>query len=243
MSKTIYSEVVNPNGNLLFSVEQLNTVSGCNKKCLPVRCLCCNKTFYISRKEYTNGLFKSKFPQYCSRECVSKAANTCVTKPCLVCGKPVTKKANEAKRSPNFFCCHSHAASYNNKRRVLSDTAGARRNIIKRLIKALKKRQNQLKTIEANKKRIETKCRSIHASIQTPKSKLTQPHIKNTLCKVCGQAVCKHPQICDSIKNSGFFKNPNRSSLKKFGFDMSAIGSEHVYDEVQKLHDNIYRLY
>ena len=43
-----------------------------------------------------------------------KTTQSYITKPCLFCGKPVTKRASEAKRFPNFFCCRSHAASYNN---------------------------------------------------------------------------------------------------------------------------------
>lgn len=125
MSKTIYSDVVNPNNNFLFTVDQLNQAKT-NDKCLPVRCLQCGKTFYISRKNYL--VFAHEHSQnhiqhsfkFCSKECRAKYVHnnsTQVTKPCLFCGKMVIKPLNQAKKHPNFFCCRSHAASYNNARR------------------------------------------------------------------------------------------------------------------------------
>lgn len=121
MSKTIYTEIVNPNGNFLFTVEQLNNAKT-NDKCLPCRCLHCGEIFYISRKNYlgvANKNVKGSF-QFCSYECSHLHRleySTSVTKPCLLCGKPVTKTYKESLKYPNFFCCSSHAATYNNKHR------------------------------------------------------------------------------------------------------------------------------
>lgn len=121
MSKTIYTEIANPNGNFLFTVEQLNNAKT-NDKCLPCKCVHCGEIFYISRKNYISVINKNgkgSF-QFCSCECSQQYRmehSTSITKPCLLCGKLVTKPRCEAISRPNFFCCSSHAATYNNKRR------------------------------------------------------------------------------------------------------------------------------
>lgn len=121
MSKTIYTEIANPNGNFLFTVEQLNNAKT-NDKCLPCECGHCGKIFYISRKNYisvVNKKGKGSF-QFCSYECSHQHRiehSTSITKPRLLCGKLVTKTRYESLKYPNFFCCSSHAATYNNNRR------------------------------------------------------------------------------------------------------------------------------
>lgn len=122
MSKRIYTEIHNPNGNLLFTVEQLNNTTQADGKCLPVRCFYCGEIFYISRKQYTD--FERNPVSNSLKFCCTEHAfehrrhnSTNITKPCLVCGKPVTKHKSEVERYPNFFCCQSHAATYNNKLR------------------------------------------------------------------------------------------------------------------------------
>lgn len=117
MSKIIYDEIDDRNHNLLFNLNQLNASTG-NDKVLPVRCLCCGKIFLISRKDYIDFTCGSNNLKYCSRHCASLAQRKRVTKPCLNCGKMVTKTEKEAEKHPNFFCCKSCAASYNNKRRA-----------------------------------------------------------------------------------------------------------------------------
>ena len=117
MQKIVYTEIYNPNKNFLFTLDQLNSVRT-NDKCLPVRCVCCGNIFHITRKQYTNFLRGYKTLQYCSNKCSHDASNHSVTKPCLLCGKPVTKSQSESIKYPNFFCCRSHAASYNNSRRA-----------------------------------------------------------------------------------------------------------------------------
>lgn len=126
MSKTIYTEIYNPNGNFLFTIDQLNCAKT-NEKCLAVKCLYCDQIFYISRKQYQRFLFGSKLKKasvqslkFCTNNCkvcYTKKQST-ITKPCLYCGKLVTKHSSEAKRYPNFFCSCSCAASYNNKIRI-----------------------------------------------------------------------------------------------------------------------------
>ena len=117
MPKTIYNEIVDPNHNFLFTTEQLNQAK-IDNKCLSIRCLHCNKTFYISRRQYLRFLKGRERLKYCSQECSLATNPPQVTKPCLNCGKLVTKCASEAKKYPNFFCCQSCAASYNNKHRT-----------------------------------------------------------------------------------------------------------------------------
>lgn len=115
MSKTIYTEIVNPNNNLLFTSDQLNQAK-IDDKCLPVKCLQCGKTFYITRRQYCNFLEGYSSLKFCGKQCQRNALPSRITKPCLNCGKLVTKVAGEAKKYPNFFCCQSCAASYNNKK-------------------------------------------------------------------------------------------------------------------------------
>lgn len=127
MPKTIYTEIYNPNGNFLFTLEQLNNAKT-NDKCLPVRCLQCGKIFYIRRKDYvvllkhyTEHLKIDKVHKYCSRECsrqYERDHSTITMVPCLFCGKLVAKSACELRKHPNTFCCHSHAAKYNNTQRA-----------------------------------------------------------------------------------------------------------------------------
>lgn len=121
MSKTIYTEIVNPNNNLLFTIDQLNQAKT-NDKCLPVKCLHCGEIFYVSRKQYIDTLQIPKRTnlKFCCHHCAHQfklAHNTSITKPCLNCGKLVTKYASEAQKHPNFFCCKSCATTYNNKHR------------------------------------------------------------------------------------------------------------------------------
>lgn len=168
MPKTIYTEIYNPNGNLLFTLEQLNNAS-VDDMCLPVRCMKCGKTFHISRRMYqafvryhlhsgrrTNEL------KICSRNCTGNCNEqqdtNLVTKPCLFCGKLVTKCRSEASKYPNFFCCHSHAASYNNSHR------------------APRSEESRAKT-------------SATIRAQRPK-RPPKP------CKVCGQYPCAHTEPC-----------------------------------------------
>ena len=115
--RTYFDKIDNPNGNLLFTVEQLNETTYADGKCLPVRCLNCGKIFYISRRDYIGYQFGSNTLQFCSHDCASKYSRNRVTKPCLLCGKLVTKSRGEAEKWPKFFCCKSHAATYNNKLR------------------------------------------------------------------------------------------------------------------------------
>lgn len=122
MSKTIYSEVYNPNGNLLFTIDQLNNAKIDDKE-LMVRCLRCGQIFYISKRQYWSFLKGHIKLKYCSSQCSKAPKSPKVTKPCLNCGKMVTKYAKEAERHPNFFCCKSCAASYNNRKRIYTHKA------------------------------------------------------------------------------------------------------------------------
>lgn len=121
MSKTIYTEIVNPNGNFLFTVEQLNNTKT-NDKCLPCKCVHCGEIFHISKQNYINTIGNNPraYCKFCSKECFAnykRDHSITITKPCLLCGKLVTKPHCEANNHPNFFCCRSHAATYNNSHR------------------------------------------------------------------------------------------------------------------------------
>lgn len=214
MSKTIYSEIVNPNNNFLFTVEQLNQARIIDK-CLPVKCLQCGKTFYISRKNYL--AFVREHSQhniqhsfkFCTKECHVKYVhnnNTQVTKPCLFCGKMVTKPLNQAEKYPNFFCCHSHAASYNN---------------IARGPKYPDREKYQ----------------------QLLKEKSKSSRLAERRCKFCGQTICSRPEICNSNLVQTISSKKDQNNLVKCGFDTSKLGSIQAYDEFDRIHDIVYDLY
>lgn len=117
MSKTIYTEIYNPNGNFLFTIDQLNNAKF-DEKCLAVKCMHCKRIYFVSKHQYNCFLNGRDRLKYCSRNCSRQSKPLQVTKSCLNCGKLVTKCASEAQKYPNFFCCKSCAASYNNKRRL-----------------------------------------------------------------------------------------------------------------------------
>lgn len=226
MSKIIYDNIDDRNHNILFNLNQLNASSG-NDKVLPVRCLYCGKIFLISRKDYLDFVHGSNNLMYCSRRCASLAQRKRVTKPCLNCGKMVTKTKKEAEKYPNFFCCKSCAASYNNKRRKRKNTAKLETKRINQLTRARKKLINTLQKYCTKLKKL---------------NKLNKRNRTRT-CSVCGQPTCKHPNIC----NSGFFvqaKQTNiRSKLEKLGFDISTIGTPNVYKEAFKMFRVLRKLY
>lgn len=229
MSKIIYNEIVNPNGNLLFTVEQLNN-STYKEKTLPVRCLNCNKIYYISLKEYRDFINGSTSLKYCSVKCTGEASYTSITKPCLNCGKLTTKKKSAAIKHPNFFCSKSCAASFNNKRRIR-----------KRKVRS-QPPKNRDELTSARKKLIKTLKKVQKQKIkQEQKLKKHKQHSKR--CNVCGQTICQYPDICKSC----FLKQHNNPSiatkLVNLGFDLSSIGTPRVYQEVFKMFRILRKLY
>jgi hypothetical protein len=229
MSYSIYSEIVNPNGNLLFTLEQLNH-SSYTEKTLPVKCLHCGKIYHISRKDYVDFLYGSNRLKYCSLKCAGLNQRKRVTKPCLNCGKSVTKTEKEAILHPNFFCCKSCAASFNNKRRIRKREVRSQQPKSRdELTSARKKLITTLKKVQKQKIK------------QEQKLKKHKQHSKR--CNVCGQTICQYPDICKSC----FLKQHNNPSiatkLVNLGFDLSSIGTPRVYQEVFKMFRILRKLY
>ena len=97
-----------------------------------LNCCYCNKLFLPKNKGVYDSI-KSKFKinnikYYCSEECCLAGRNRVKVMPvtCTNCGKTFIPSKNSDKRckSKNRFCCHSCAASYNNKHK----TTGNRRS-------------------------------------------------------------------------------------------------------------------
>lgn len=120
MSRRIYTEIINPNGNFLFTVDDLNNVTNGTIKCLPCKCLQCGKIFYISRHNYQQTLAKGKPVTYkcCSYECAKKFKINKKQVFCSYCGKPILRTPSHL--SKHNFCSSSCAAKFNNKGRILS---------------------------------------------------------------------------------------------------------------------------
>lgn len=253
MSKrTYFDKIDNPNGNLLFTVEQLNETTYADGKCLPVRCLNCGKIFYICRKDYIDYQFGSNTLQFCGLKCAGEYIRNRVTKPCKVCGKPVTKTAKEAEKWPNFFCCQSHAAHYNNQLRTRSEESKIKTAV------SLKQRTDPTYTIERYiqekeeeqfRKEIKHLIKLIRQYIKQtrpkpkPKTKYQPGRWKRYKpvkpCSICGQLTCAQPKIC----NYGLLKKSNNPNIAKFGIDQTAIGTERIYEEIEKFGERIYQQY
>lgn len=217
-SKRTYTELYNPNGNFLFTLDQLNAAKT-HDRCLPARCLNCGEIFYISRNDYNAVLKNTRSCKYCSRACLGIDNNTqTVTKPCLLCGKPVTKCPSEAERHPNFFCCRSHAATYNNAHRSMS-------------------KESRAKTALSLRSKHEWNAEFLSQdTLDIPYHKRKPKPLK--CCVVCGQYECARPDVCKLR-----FLTRKSTNLVKLQFDMTSIGSIRVYEEWDKLRKRLYELY
>ena len=152
-----------------------------------------------------------------------KTTQSSITKPCLFCGKPVTKRASEAKRFPNFFCCRSHAASYNNTLRQPRSKESR--------IKTSNSLQEYYQTHPKSKTLKSTKSVSQTKPLQTTKRKE---------CKICGQYPCVHSNPC---KGNWLRNKNNIKRLELMGFDTSSLGSLKVIDSYNSFREYILNLY
>lgn len=209
-------------------------VQFCNVKykhvVLEFKCSVCGKSFYFSKDEIVTKIQRSKSVKnnlsfkYCCKEC-QKAAYT-ITKPCLYCGKPVTKRKCEAERYPNFFCNKSCAASYNNKHRIVNRTASY----------VDKRKYDEYNGIDLTaldtqeyrkicaKIRYEKRLKNKHKASKKTKPKTVKAKrsvvTKSKVCKVCGQIKCTSPHVCNwsSIRRKSL-------NLQLLGFDFSTFGT------------------
>lgn len=119
MSRRIYTEIINPNGNFLFTVDDLNNADS-RTKCLPCKCLHCSKIFYISKHDYQLTLHENNNTSYkfCSSKCSTDHNIIRQQLFCEFCGKPITRAPSGI--SEHNFCSSSCAAKFNNKGRIHS---------------------------------------------------------------------------------------------------------------------------
>ena len=135
---------------------------------------------------------------------------------CLQCNK-------ELNRGQKKFCCSSCAATYNNAHRI-STTKG---------------KKKQVKCISCGKEI----CVSIHSSKDSwicNDCKAKSYKVKHpSICKICGTTnctneFCKHP--------AGKLKQIE-SLIKFFGFDRNKLGTKEVFDEYNRVRNELYDLY
>jgi len=89
------------------------------KKVLKLQCKQCSKIFLATRHKIQAALNENHHHtcDFCSRACSSAATSRLTIAPCGNCGKKVTRKKNQGRRSKSgkIFCDLSCACSYNNK--------------------------------------------------------------------------------------------------------------------------------
>jgi len=88
------------------------------KSNLPLQCLQCKSTFYLSKLRIRQVLNpnqrKHRRGDFCSLSCAATAQGPKVVVRCLQCQKDFEKHLNQTKRSPNHFCSHSCSARHQN---------------------------------------------------------------------------------------------------------------------------------
>ena len=93
---------------------------------LKLKCEQCGKFFYKPKKEIKHSLEHPERNRcrFCSQECVTNnIRKECHVVTCVNCGKEIEISNSEYKRSKtkNFFCSHTCAAIYNNKKRIITE--------------------------------------------------------------------------------------------------------------------------
>jgi len=117
---------------LLYTEQQFIQARG--KEELPLKCYCCSKTFYLSKKRIKDCLNPKENRQgkYCSPKCQSDSTIKYSILNCLVCKKEFKKTQSEIKKtvSGNHFCSKSCSATYNNTHK----TTGTRRSKLEKYL-------------------------------------------------------------------------------------------------------------
>lgn len=113
----------NPNGNYQFTFEEFTNAKSRDK--LPLKCLCCGKTFYTAKNMIQAQLRRNELQtinpksirdnKFCSQKCVHE--NRCKEKikcNCSNCNKELTRLPKKISESGKIFCSQHCAAIYNN---------------------------------------------------------------------------------------------------------------------------------
>ena len=98
-------------------------------------CSNCGKIFNKPLSVHNQSNKRKDQHSFCSIQCVGKSRigkfqQKRIIKPCLHCGKLVSKILSQAQKTPNFFCNCSCAATYNNTHK----TKGNRRSRLEKFI-------------------------------------------------------------------------------------------------------------
>ena len=103
----------------------LNDVQNYPKNRIPCKCNNCNRIFDVEKKKVKYGIkIGWNIGMYCNSECSNMSKNRSVDVICLNCNKNFIKIKSQIKKTNRNFCCHSCAATYNNKHK----TKGIRRS-------------------------------------------------------------------------------------------------------------------
>lgn len=103
----------------LFNEEDYKNTKSTDE--LPLKCECCGKTFYLVKKEITRIIKQNlNWGRFCCVKCRSKSKNKSIETTCVECGKHITVKNSEYKKSKsgNHFCSKKCATKYNNAHKI-----------------------------------------------------------------------------------------------------------------------------
>lgn len=124
-------------------------------------------------------------------------------------------KKFETKEKRTRFCSYECSARYSNNKRKENGTNRHSEETRKKISESLLKFTQKYGQANYNKN---------GERYFLPKKK------KIKICKVCGQEICKYPDICKQ-----YLLRKKSINLQKLGFDISKIGTPEIYDEYFKL--------
>ena len=198
-----------PHKSFNFTEEEYNNAKMRDE----LSCVCeqCGKQFMRLKRDVRKVAVGIKNDMFCSSECSRQHQTTSIKTTCSHCGKEIiiTKNVYEKSETKHFFCNHSCSASYSNSHRNIT---------------------------EEHKEKISNTTRKKYKE-KTGFSSHKEKKQAERVCKVCGQNICQHPEICSSHL---FVSSTN---LKNIGFDISTIGSLDIYTEYNKIQKYLFELY
>lgn len=101
----------------LFTKKEFDETKSGGK--LTLKCQQCGKSFLMPKSQVRAFMKKSNKSirhkgKFCSRTCKEKASITSVKCQCKQCNSFFDRRPGQLKKSKNYFCCQSCAATYNN---------------------------------------------------------------------------------------------------------------------------------
>lgn len=198
-----------PHKSFNFTEEEYNNAKMRDE--LPCTCEQCGKQFMRLKRDVRKVAVGIKNGMFCSSECSRQHQTTSIKTTCSHCSKEIiiTKNVYEKSETKHFFCNHSCSASYSNSHRIITDE---------------------------HKENISNTTRKKYKE-KTGFSSSKEKKQAERVCKICGQNICQHPEIC----KSNFLRNI--INLKKIGFNLEVIGTKDIYQEYYRIQRQIFELY